>query len=156
MFVNDLDKKGITPAVSRNYIYSIKGYLRYAGIKIHREDLKENITFRRAEKQDRDGITIQQLKQIISIAKPQRKAYYLALSSSGMRPQESVQLRKRDFDTTKERIMIRIPAKYTKTKKSRITFISKEASEYIMPILNRIKDDDTKSRMNALRIRIVN
>lgn len=141
-FVNSLDKGGMTPAAARNYIYSIKGFVRYCGIRITKEDIKDSITFRRNEEQEREPITKQQLQDIINKAKPNRKAYYLVLTSSGMRPQESVQLRKRDFDLTKKRIMIRIPGKYTKTKKTRITFVSKEAEEHLKPILNRINDDD--------------
>lgn len=141
-FVNSLDKGGMTPAAARNYIYSIKGFVRYCGIRITKEDIKDSITFRRNEEQEREPITKQQLQDIINKAKPNRKAYYLVLTSSGMRPQESVQLRKRDFDLSKKRIMIRIPGKYTKTKKTRITFVSKEAEEHLKPILNRINDDD--------------
>jgi integrase len=140
-FVNFLDKDGFVSQGARNYIYSIKGFVRYCGIKIHKEDLKDNITYRRIEKQDREPITREQLKQIVMEADPRRKAFYLSNSSSGMRPQESLQLRKRDFDLSLERIRIRIPAKYTKTKKSRDTYISKEAAEYVKPILSSIGPD---------------
>src|SRR3990167_1246243 len=142
LFINNLDDNKITPQVARNHIYNIKGFVWYCGIKIHKEDIKHNLVFRKAEQQEREGITKEQLRKIIDGIRASRKAFYLALSSSGMRPQESIQLRKRDFDTTKTRIMIRIPAKYTKTKKSRITFISKEASDYVLPILNKIGPDD--------------
>lgn len=142
IFINRLVGQGISRASARNHIYNIKGFIRYSGIKIHKEDIKDSLTFGRITQQEREGITKEQLQKIIENAKPNRRAFYLALSSSGMRPQESVQLRKRDLDTTKSRIMIRIPAKYTKTKKSRITFLSKEAESYVLPILKRIGPDD--------------
>lgn len=142
VFVNRLVEQNLSRAGARNHIYNIKGFVRYCGIRIHKEDIRDHLIFGRIAQQEREGITKEQLKKIVDNARQERKALYLTMSSSGLRPQEVVQLRKRDFDTNKPRIMIRIPAKYTKTKKSRITFLSKEAENYVLPILNKIGMDD--------------
>ena len=58
-----------------------------------------------------------------------------------MRITEACSLRKRDFDTSGIRIKINIPAKFTKNKQARTTYLSKEAGNYVKPILDRINDD---------------
>jgi len=59
-----------------------------------------------------------------------------------MRIGEAVQLRKKDFDLTKKRIKITIPAIITKTKTGRTTFVSKEAGSFLISKLKPIEDDD--------------
>ena len=67
---------------------------------------------------------------------------YLVMSSSGMRIGETLQIRKRDFDfDSYERLMIKLPAKITKTKKTRITFISKEAEKDLLRYVKNTSDD---------------
>jgi len=58
-----------------------------------------------------------------------------------MRIGEAVQIRKSDLDFSYDRIMIKIPAKITKTKSGRTVFISKEAGEFLKPTLKKIEDD---------------
>src|SRR5438105_1812843 len=41
-----------------------------------------------------------------------------------------------------ENIIVIIPTKFTKTKKARITFVSKEAQEYLKPLLTELGDDE--------------
>ncbi len=59
-----------------------------------------------------------------------------------MRVEETVQLKKKHFDTSEKRFMIKIPANLTKTKKARTVFISKEANSAVRPLLKKIDDDD--------------
>ncbi len=59
-----------------------------------------------------------------------------------MRVGETVQLKKKHFDTSEKRFMIKIPANLTKTKKARTVFISKEASSAVRPLLKKIDNDD--------------
>jgi len=59
-----------------------------------------------------------------------------------MRIGETITLRKKDFDISGKRIMINIPAIFTKTKKSRRTFVSLEAQAYLMKRLEEIEDND--------------
>ena len=59
-----------------------------------------------------------------------------------MRIGEAVQIRKRDLDLETERITVHIPARITKLKKARDTFLSIEAKKAIMPKLEKLSDDD--------------
>lgn len=142
-FVSYLKSKGLTAVSIRSSFKRIKPYVAYRlEFKIHSEDVKTEIKFPKKQKNKRHGLTTNEIKKILDYASPQRKALYLTLLSSGMRIQESVQLRKRDFDTNLERWKINLRASYTKNKAERITFISKESSDYLKPILEKLKDDD--------------
>ena len=59
-----------------------------------------------------------------------------------MRIGETLGLRKRDFDFSQDRICITIPAKLTKMKMQRQTYISKEAEHYLIPIIKRMNQDE--------------
>ena len=67
---------------------------------------------------------------------------YLAQASSGMRIGELVQLRKKHLNTDSERIMVKIPAAFTKRRRARTTFFSKEVSVSLLPRLGTMDDSD--------------
>ncbi len=53
-----------------------------------------------------------------------------------------LKLRKKDLDLTQKRIVVNIPASITKTKKSKMTFFSKEVRTMFMPIMRRLDNKD--------------
>jgi len=60
-----------------------------------------------------------------------------------MRIQESVALRKNDFDLNNpKRIKIEIPARNTKTQTDHTTFVSKESEQLLKPFLDELQEDD--------------
>ncbi len=59
-----------------------------------------------------------------------------------MRIGEAMQIRKKDLDLDHERIIINIPARFTKLKRTRVTFLSIEAGKAIKEKLEKISDDD--------------
>jgi integrase len=73
-----------------------------------------------------------EFKGILSHLDSKGRALYLLLASSGMRIGEALMLKIGDIDFTHEPTRISIPATYTKTKNSRITFCSGEAKEAIL------------------------
>ena len=58
-----------------------------------------------------------------------------------MRIAELLQLKRKDIEI-KERIIVKIPADYTKSKKGRTTFFSKEAQTMLIPKIKKLSDDD--------------
>lgn len=141
-YVNSLSGNGVGSGYIRNNVYAIKGYLRYYGFKVTSDDLKDNLTLPRVIEEEREPLRREQLQLIVKNQIDLRRALYLFMSSSGVRPSEALQIRKRDLELDKyERIMVRLPAKITKTKRPRITFISKETEKELKPYLNKINDD---------------
>ena len=131
-YISDL----IQPSSVRTVFARLKPYLSYrTNTKIHSEDVKANISFRPIDKNKRYGLSREDLKKILEHSSVKKKLLYLTLLSSGARLMELLQCRKRDFDTSAQRIKIRLAPSYTKTKQERITFTSFEAAEYLTPLL---------------------
>ncbi|MGC9200558.1 MAG: tyrosine-type recombinase/integrase [Candidatus Aenigmatarchaeota archaeon] len=80
------------------------------------------------------------LKKIVQEADLRLKTIILMLASSGMRVGELHNLKMGDIDLTKEIPTIRIRAIGAKERKSRITFISKEAKKFLEEYLNQRKN----------------
>lgn len=120
----------------------LNGFLHYMGIKITKEDVRIDLSFPKIVKEEPHPLQFEEVQKILEYTSGKKKGLYLSLLSSGMRIGEAVQLRKKDFDLSKERIMIRIPAKMTKTRTGRTTFISKEASSFVRTKLRTLDDED--------------
>jgi len=120
----------------------LNGFLHYMGIKITKEDVRINLSFPKIIKEEPHPLQFEEVQKILEYTSGKKKGLYLSLLSSGMRIGETVQLRKKDFDLSKERVMIRIPAKMTKTRTGRTTFISKEAASFVRTKLRTLDDED--------------
>ncbi len=132
----------LAPFTVRSYFKNLKQYLKHSGFQFTSEEIKDNVKLPSIVEAEHHALTLDEMKKIFDCVPPKHKALYFVLSSSGIRIKEAIQLRKRDFDLSLERIKIVIPGKYTKTKKSRITFVSSEAGEWLEPRLKRLKTDD--------------
>jgi integrase len=126
------------PSTIRMWFSCINVYLRYKGIKI---DTKENIDFPRKKEEDLYPLQLEDIRKIFSIAKYDKKSLYLCQISSGMRISELLLLKKKDLEI-KKRIIVKIPADNTKSKKGRTTFFSIEAQKLLIPRLRRFVDND--------------
>lgn len=139
-YVSFMDNK--SPKTTHIYFGLVKSFLRTQGIKTDRDDIKEFVKLPTVMKIRRKPLTKQIIRKILDNSKEQRKALYLTLLSSGMRLGEALALRKKDFDFSKDPILITIPASYTKTRESRETFISSEAKELVLALLKGKTDSD--------------
>ncbi len=123
---------------------SVKKFLYYKGIKIHPQDIKENLKFGKITVDEKYPLSDDEYRSIINAfgRHPSRQALYLSLGSSGMRIGEALKLRKKDLDFSKERIIINLPSDITKTRKGRTTYLSKEAEKTLKPILSKLAAED--------------
>jgi len=137
-------KKGqaIAPATVIGYLNDSKLFLRHMGFSIDNGMLNQYVSLPRVFKEISKPVKIEELQLLIEKANPLRKAMYLTLLSSGMRLGETLRLTKYDFDLTEDPARITIPAKIAKNRKSRITFISKEAKAYLSGILSNLENYD--------------
>ena len=142
-FINYLKIQETSPSTIREYFNLVKKYLNWYGFEVYSESVKSRLNFPQKIQDEEDyGLTLEDMKKIINGASANRRALYFFLSSTGMRIQETLKLRKRDLDFSCERTMIIIKGSYTKTKKPRKTFITKEAFWNLKPILKNKNDDD--------------
>jgi len=134
--------KSIIPSTINTKFSALRGYFHYRGIKIYKEDIRQEIKLPKIPKEEKHPLGLEEIRKILGEANFKKKALYLTLLSSGMRVGEAVQLKKKHFDTSEKQFMIKISANSTKTKAGRTVFISKEASDAVKPTLKRIEGDD--------------
>lgn len=142
-YVNWLVRRNLSPHTVTNNFKVVIQYFSSQGVRAHASDLRRSVKRPREVKEKLHPLTLQEIHKIFACSDRKRRMLYLVLIGSGMRIRECVSLRKRDFDINfLRRIKIEIPAQYTKTKTAHTTFVSKEASRYLMPHLASIAPDD--------------
>jgi integrase len=142
-YVNWLVKRSLSPHTVCNNFKVVIQYFSYQGIRAHPSDLRRSVKRPREIKEKLHPLTREEIHRIFACSDRRRRMLYLVLIGSGMRIRECVSLRKGDFDVDfPKRIKIEIPAEHTKTKTAHTTFVSKEASKYLLPHLDSISLDD--------------
>ncbi len=139
----------------RMYFSCVKKYLKYQKIELYSEDVKDNLDFPITETKEGYALTKYEIKQILSHASHLNRLRILAQLSGGMRRGEMLQLRKKHFDTSKKRIMVKIPSSITKRKKARTIFLSREITSKIIELLKTKDDEDlifSTGKPNAINI----
>jgi len=141
-WINHMSKNKLNPTSVKSYFGHLKQFFWYMGIKISREDVKMELIFETKEKEEYYPIQLEEIQKLFDYMPYWKRAMYIAKLSSGMRQNEVCNIRKKDLDLTHERIMVKIPAKFTKTKQARTTFISYEAQQMILPRITELNKDD--------------
>jgi len=126
----------------RQYVSKIKRVFSHNGIRIHVGDFDEPLEYKPKIKEELHALTVDEIQNILKYANPKKVGFYLALSCTGARPGELLQVRKKDVDTTKKRIKIRIEAENVKTRAGRSIWLTKEAGSYLMVKMHDLKKDD--------------
>lgn len=153
-FVSFLDDK--SPKTVQCYFGCIRSYLRSQGIKTNVDDIREFVRFPTILKVRRRPLTKDIIQKLLDNSKERRKTLYFTLLSSGMRLGEALSLRKKDFDFTKEPVMISIHAQFTKTKEARETYISNEAKKLVLHLVEGKNDSDLVFTDNSDNLKAVN
>lgn len=134
--------RDLSPSSIKTLFSRIKKYLYHRGIKLHDQDIHEELEFRLLIQEEKYGLTLEDIQTITKDMRYKHKTQFLCQLSGLMRIGELTQLRKKHLISDKENIIVKIPASIAKLKKGRTTFFSKEASRLLRPILRQIDDDD--------------
>lgn len=134
--------KDVLTSTLKTYFSKLKTIFHYEGFKIHPQDIKDNLIWKKKIREELHALKMDEIRQILSVAKPQKKAFYLALLSTGARPGELLRVRKKDFDLSNSRVKITIHPEDSKTSAGRSVFLTLEAARHTIPILKAKKDDD--------------
>ncbi|HUU47808.1 MAG TPA: tyrosine-type recombinase/integrase [Nitrosopumilaceae archaeon] len=131
------------PETARVYSQYLTTYIEHKfRIELSRKIWKKRINIPSIEEEDPDPFTQEEVRLVIDNCSPKKKLLYMVLKDSGMRIGETCSLRKKDFDTTKDPVEIHIPARFTKTKKARITFVTMETKTLLIKRLENLQDDE--------------
>ncbi|ABX12509.1 tyrosine-type recombinase/integrase [Nitrosopumilus maritimus] len=140
-FVNWLENQKLASATVKMYYQIATYYCSYNGIRAHPIDLKHNIKKPKKIKEKLHPLSKDEILKLFEFTPKSRLMLYLVLIGTGMRIQETVSLKKADFDFSLKRIKIEIPGKYTKTRVSHTTFVSKEAEKMLKPHLESLSEN---------------
>ena len=135
-------KNGSLTSSIQQYVSKIKRVFSHHGLIVHPEDFPEPLEFKPKIKEELHQLTVKEIQSILKHASPKKIGFYLALSCTGARPSELLQVRKKDVDTTQKRIKIRIEAENVKTRSGRSIWLTKEAGSYLMIRLKNLEDND--------------
>jgi len=135
-------KNGSLTSTIQQYLSKIKRVFSHHGVRIHPEDFSEPLEFKPKIKEELHQLTVKEIQAILKQSSPKKIGFYIALSCTGARPSELLQVRKKDVDTTQKRIKIRIEAENVKTRSGRSIWLTKEAGSYLMMRLKNLEDDD--------------
>ena len=117
------------PSSIKGYVSKCRKYAKMRGLAVDLEDFHDNVILPTIEEEfDPDPFTHEEIRVVCSYASHKRKLLYMSMKDSGARDGELCQVRKRDIDFDKDPVEIHLPAKITKGKKARITYISRETS----------------------------
>lgn len=132
----------LSPSTMRLYFSKLKKYLYHMGIKLHSQDIKEELSFKHKIEEELYGLKLEDVQNIVKSFRYKQRVQFICQLSSLMRIGELVQLRKKHLIANNENIIVKIPSTIAKFKKGRTTFFSKEASKLLRPILREKKDND--------------
>ena len=131
------------PSSIKRIITVLRQYLEEFGhIEFSERKFRRMVRLPKEIEEDPESFKKEEIRTFVDNARPQRKALYMTLKDSGMRIGEAVQLKKRDIDLTTNPVTIIIPANYTKTKKGRVTFVTRETKPYLKRLLDAKQDID--------------
>lgn len=134
---NPPKKTELTPIVLKHYANAVNAYLKYHRFRIDIRTLK----FPKQLYEEKYPITVEEIQQILKVAKWTKQAYYLCLISTGARPREILGLTKNDVEWIGDKYKALIPAELTKKGLSRTVFFSKECNPYLNQIMKKDKID---------------
>ncbi len=97
-FVNWLVGFGLAHATINMYFQIVTYYFSHHGIRAHSIDLRQNVKRPKKIREKLHPLTKEEILRLFEYSPEKRKMLYLTLIGSGMRIQECVALRKKDFD----------------------------------------------------------
>ncbi len=131
------------PSSIKKTIHVLRQYFEEFGhLEFSERKFRRMVRLPKKIDEDPEPFTKAEIRQFVDNAMPKRKALYMTLKDSGMRIGEAVQLRKRDIDMTSNPVTLSISATYTKTKKGRISFVTRETKPFLERIMGELSEDD--------------
>ncbi len=144
-FVAQLDTRNppASPRTINGYVNRVTCYFAYNDLVVDSARFKAKVIMPRVEEPNDRAPTIEELRAILSWGKLRTKTLILVMATSGMRLGEAIVLRTSSLDFSSKPTRITLStAVARKTGKSRMVYISDEATEYLKRYLgNRLGVD---------------
>jgi len=145
-FVVYQDKLGNSAKTIKSHMSGVNGYLRYLGLKINSDDYKHLVKTPKIRRMHDKPITKEMIVRLLHNSSPKLQTAIVMAVASGMRLGEMVSLRIADIDFSSTPTRIRLRAETTKTRESRETFLTAEATQILKDYLMRCFGWDEKDK----------
>ncbi len=122
------NKVGFSNGTIRTYITITKEFLNSNGIKIYSEDVRQRLRLPQQDDVYEEGLTKEIINRVVRASGLKLATFILLACSGGFRMGEIVQLRLSDIDFETNPTTIQIRKETTKTRQTRFTQISSEAT----------------------------
>jgi integrase len=153
-FTSYLINNGLATSSINLYVAAVKGYLANCDVELNPYKFRNKVTMPKNHREDEAAITDSDIRKILLACTNLRlKVYLLMLASGGMRATEALAIRLKDIDFSTTPTTIHLRAEYTKTKVSRHTYISEEATTYLKQWIERKYKIPIRFGTNRLRVR---
>jgi len=130
-------------------IVATKEFLNSQNLHIYNEDLKQRFKLPKKERTFEEGLTKEILVRLLHNSSPKLQTVILMCCSSGMRTGELVQLKLSDIEFSTNPTTIHLRKETTKTRDTRFTHISAEATKSLKDYLRRKFDWTEDSRQDG-------
>ena len=119
------------------YLTAVKDFLNSQNLHIYGEDLKQKFRLPRKETIYEEGLTKEKIVRILHNSSPKLQTAILMCISSGTRLGELVQLKVTDIDFDTNPTTIHLRKETTKTRQTRLTHITAEATKLLKDYMRR-------------------
>ena len=146
---NKTGKIGLGKSTIASYISVAKQFLNGEGCKIYQEDIKNRFTLPTSSTGYEEGLSRQIINRVLRLSNAKLAAVILMTCSGGFRIGEIVQLRLSDIDFTTYPTKIVIRKETAKTRQTRITHISSEATTALKDFIAkyvRVNEENGRER----------
>ncbi len=132
-----LSKENMRNSTIGSYISVAKDFLNFHNMHIYSEDLKQRFRTPKREVFYEEGLTKGIINRLLHNSSPKLQVAILVACSSGIRIGELIQLRVSDIDFTTNPTTLRIRRETTKTRETRFTHITTEASKVLSDYITK-------------------
>ena len=139
-------RTGLVRSTIATYLTVAKELLNGEGCKIYHEDLRDRFKLPASSKAYEKGLTRQIINRVLRLSNAKLVAVILMICSGGFRIGEIVQLRLSDIDFTTNPTKIVIRKETAKTRQTRITHISSEATTALKDFIAKYVVNEGNSR----------
>ena len=135
--------KNHQPSTIKGILNYLRAYCEEFGqMEFSERRFKRMVKLPRVIHEEPDPFTKDQIRMFVEIANPKRRALYMTLKDSGLRIGEAHKLKKKDIDMETNPVTITVQANYSKTKRDRTTFVTRETKPYLKMVLDKIDEED--------------
>ena len=131
------------PSTIKLYVNKIRQLLDDVwSVEVNVNKISRKIKIPKPEEEEPEAFTKKQMRVFLDSISNTKKLQFMVLKDTGMRIQELCQIRKKDVEIGGKRIKISIQSRYTKTKRARICYITRETEPSFLRLYKNKEENE--------------